>query len=52
VHEHHNGDPNSRALLFSVHDAPLLKALDKFRTLAHTQAHQEIVDEFVQVVTA
>ncbi len=34
VHEHVNADPSSRAILFSVHDAPLLKAVDKFRTEA------------------
>jgi gentisate 1,2-dioxygenase len=48
VHEHHNDDPENRALLFSVHDSPLLKAMDKFRTQAHTQRHQEIVDEFAR----
>jgi gentisate 1,2-dioxygenase len=32
VHEHVNSDPSGRAVLFSVHDTPLLKAVDKFRT--------------------
>lgn len=32
VHEHVNRDADARAILFSVHDTPLLKALDKFRS--------------------
>jgi gentisate 1,2-dioxygenase len=52
VHEHHNEDPDSRALLFSVHDSPLLKAVDKFRTQPHTQRYQEIVGEFALAARA
>lgn len=31
VHEHANRDADARAILFSVHDTPLLKAVDKYR---------------------
>jgi len=31
VHEHINASESERAILFSAHDFPLLKALDKFR---------------------
>jgi len=48
VHEHHNDDPEARALLFSVHDFPLLKAVNKFRAQPHTDRHQEITDEFAR----
>jgi len=46
THEHHNADPDVRALLFSVHDTPLLKVLGKLRVETHAEPHQEIVGEF------
>jgi gentisate 1,2-dioxygenase len=46
VHEHRNADDAERALLFSVLDTPLLKALDKHRVAPHDQHHQAVVGEF------
>ena len=50
VHEHINTDPEHRALLFSVHDTPLIRAVDKFRVEPFTDndghGHQPIVAEF------
>jgi gentisate 1,2-dioxygenase len=46
AHEHHNADPDARALLFSVHDAPLLKAVDKWRIEPLEPQHQEVVGDF------
>jgi gentisate 1,2-dioxygenase len=47
THEHLNdeGDP---ALLFSVHDTPLLKALDKYRSEPHDSpdGRQRVTGEF------
>lgn len=34
VHEHLNADPDAPAILFSVDDSPLLRAVDKFRVEA------------------
>jgi gentisate 1,2-dioxygenase len=50
THEHRNADAEARALLFSVHDTPLLKALDKFRVEPHGEPHQEVVGEFTGAV--
>jgi gentisate 1,2-dioxygenase len=48
VHEHVNRDAAARAVLFSVHDTPLLKALDKFRSEPVTAngGHQEVTGTF------
>ncbi len=48
IHEHINADPDASALLFSVHDTPLLKALDKLRSEPYTErdGHQEVTSEF------
>lgn len=45
THEHHNLDDGGRAILFSVTDAPLLKAMDKFR-IERVGGHQEITGDF------
>jgi gentisate 1,2-dioxygenase len=45
THEHHNRDEDRRAILFSVHDTPLLKAVHKFRT-------EPLVGRGQQIVTA
>jgi hypothetical protein len=41
-----NLDAGERAILFSVHDTPLLKAVDRFRIEPHEQRHQVVVGEF------
>jgi gentisate 1,2-dioxygenase len=46
VHEHHNSNTNARSLLFAVHDTPLLKALDKFRSEPFHQPHQAVTGSF------
>ena len=46
VHEHLNVDSGERAILFAVHDTPLLKAVDKYRVEAHPSAHQEVTGDF------
>jgi gentisate 1,2-dioxygenase len=46
THEHLNADADGRAILFSVHDSPLLKAVDKYRVEPHTSDHQEVTGEF------
>jgi gentisate 1,2-dioxygenase len=48
THEHVNGDAGERALLFSVHDFPLLKAVDKFRVDPEPVAggRQDVVSTF------
>jgi gentisate 1,2-dioxygenase len=47
AHEHLNADEGERALLFSVHDTPLLKAARKFRVEALPERHQAITSTFV-----
>lgn len=46
VHEHLNESSSEEAILFSVHDAPLLQAVDKFRIEPWTEVHQSITGEF------
>jgi len=46
VHEHLNGADGERAILFSVHDTPLLEAVDKYRVEPHAVAHQDVRGEF------
>lgn len=50
VHEHLNEDGNERAILFSVHDTPLLKALDKLRCEPYQEngGRQRVSAEFGQ----
>jgi gentisate 1,2-dioxygenase len=46
AHEHVNRDPGERAILFSVHDTPVLRALDKYREEPLAVAHQDVVATF------
>jgi gentisate 1,2-dioxygenase len=48
VHEHANQSDSERAILFSAHDTPLLKALDKFRSEPYEEhgGHQPITRAF------
>lgn len=46
VHEHFNANAKERAVLFAVHDTPLLKALDKYRVAAHSPGHQQVIGDF------
>lgn len=47
-HEHHNASSEQRAILFSMHDTPVLVALNKFREEAYTDGngHQIVTGEF------
>ena len=51
IHEHRNRDADARAILFSVADIPLLKAVDKFR-VERFDAPQEITGSFDPKVAA
>ena len=48
VHEHVNASESTRAILFSAHDFPLLRALDKFRVAPYEAdgGRQVVVGEF------
>jgi gentisate 1,2-dioxygenase len=48
THEHVNADPDAPAILFSVDDSPLLKAVDKYRVepLREGDGHQIVTGEF------
>jgi len=46
AHEHLNTSDSERAILFSVNDAPLLRAVDKFRVEPVAEPHQAVVGEF------
>ncbi len=46
AHEHVNASPDERAILFSVHDTPLLRALDKYRVEPCAERHQDVTGEF------
>jgi gentisate 1,2-dioxygenase len=46
VHEHINVSEQDRAILFAVHDTPLLRGVDKYREEAHPEPYQEIIGEF------
>src|SRR6266516_2849156 len=37
VHEHSNTSPSERAILFSMHDTPVMVALNKYRESAFTE---------------
>jgi gentisate 1,2-dioxygenase len=45
VHEHLNASADERAILFSVHDTPLLRAVDKYRA-EPVAGHQTVTGEF------
>ena len=47
-HEHHNKAQNARAILFSLHDTPVQRALQKYRKEAYTEhdGHQPITSVF------
>ena len=49
AHEHLNASSDERAVLFSVHDSPLLKAVDKFRVEALAE-RQAVAGEFNPIV--
>lgn len=46
VHEHVNAAAGERAVLFSVNDVPLVKAVDKYRVEAFEGGRQEVVGSF------
>jgi gentisate 1,2-dioxygenase len=46
VHEHLNGSDQRRAVLFAVHDTPLLKAVDKYRVEPAPEQHQTVTANF------
>lgn len=46
THEHLNASSDERAILFAVHDTPLLKAVDKYRIEAAPSPHQTVVGSF------
>jgi len=48
VHEHHNLSQDKRAILFSMHDTPLLTALHKYRHQEYTEngGHQPALSTF------
>jgi gentisate 1,2-dioxygenase len=46
VHEHLNGSDTERAVLFAVHDTPLLQAVDKYRVEAGPEDHQPVISNF------
>jgi gentisate 1,2-dioxygenase len=46
AHEHINHDADARAILFSVHDTPLLRALDKYREEPLATGHQDVIATF------
>jgi gentisate 1,2-dioxygenase len=48
VHEHHNASKSERAILFSLHDSPLTKAVGKYRELEYgdNNGHQIVKSAF------
>jgi gentisate 1,2-dioxygenase len=46
IHEHLNASPDERALLFSVHDTPLARMVDKYRVEPHADQHQQVTGTF------
>ena len=46
VHEHLNASDQDRAILFAVHDTPLMQAVDKYRIEPAREAHQTVTDSF------
>jgi gentisate 1,2-dioxygenase len=46
THEHLNGSAEERAILFSVHDTPVLRALDKYRAEPLPEGRQTVSGEF------
>jgi gentisate 1,2-dioxygenase len=46
THEHLNASDDERAILFAVHDTPLLRAVDKYRIAPAEQTHQTVTGTF------
>jgi gentisate 1,2-dioxygenase len=46
VHEHANASEQQRAILFAVHDTPLLRAVDKYRIAAAESPRQCVTGSF------
>ncbi len=46
VHEHVNTAADERTILFAVHDTPLLRMVDKYRAMPHTEPHQVVTGIF------
>lgn len=46
VHEHLNVSDHERAILFAVHDTPLLRAVDKYRVAPAADRHQAVTERF------
>jgi gentisate 1,2-dioxygenase len=46
THEHLNGSDGDRAVLFAVHDTPLMRAVDKYRVEPAPEPHQTIAGTF------
>jgi gentisate 1,2-dioxygenase len=49
AHEHINASDHDRAILFAVHDTPLIRYVDKYRVQPAPQAHQTITGSFAGV---
>jgi gentisate 1,2-dioxygenase len=46
THEHVNGSDKDRAILFAVHDTPLMHSVDKYRIEPAPEPHQVISESF------
>jgi gentisate 1,2-dioxygenase len=46
THEHRNASADERAILFSVHDTPVLRALDKYRVEPLPEGRQAVRGDF------
>jgi gentisate 1,2-dioxygenase len=46
THEHRNASADERAILFSVHDTPVLRALDKYRVEPLPEGRQAVSGDF------
>ncbi len=48
IHEHRNTSKSERAILFSIQDIPIMKAVDKYREVPYLEnnGHQKITDTF------
>jgi gentisate 1,2-dioxygenase len=52
THEHVNASARDRAILFSVHDTPLVRMVDKYRVEAHADPHQIVTGTFAGAPSA
>lgn len=50
THEHINTSAEERAILFAVHDTPLVRAVGKYRVEAAAAQHQTVTADFNEVV--